>query len=275
MPLINPYINKAEGRRQKAKISKKTKEVKNKNHFIINLLQAKLNSYFLSLWTNFCLLPFAFCLFVPAPSIYMLQSTPPYSLPDHILIDPEATDSAFMVWQPTEAVIVLGQSNQEDTAVHGDLAAADGILVYKRQTGGQTVILTPNTVVISVRLLSEKLENPQVYFKRINKLLINSLTNLGISDLQEKGISDITIGEKKILGSSIYRKRNMVFYHAVLNISETPEFIGRYLKHPVREPDYRTGRRHEDFVTSILLAGYALTSERIQEEICKVLSEDL
>jgi lipoate-protein ligase A len=191
------------------------------------------------------------------------------------LIDPEATLNAFMVWQPAMTVIVLGQSNQAETAVHTEIALADGVMIYKRPTGGQTVILTPRTLVISVRLISEKLDNPLVYFKRINNVIIKSLTNLGIENLNEKGISDIAIGEKKILGSSIYRKRNMVFYHAVLNISEDPEFIGRYLKHPSREPDYRIGRKHEDFVTSIHLAGYPIKAELILDELKRNLAENL
>jgi len=198
-----------------------------------------------------------------------------YPLPDHVLIDPEARGNAFMVWQPTETVIVLGQSNQAESAVKGDLAEEDGIPVYKRHTGGQTVILTPRTLIISVRLFSETPDNPQVYFKRINHLIIEALTSLGIKNLLEKGISDIAIGEKKILGSSIYRKKSMVFYHAVLNVAETPEFIGRYLRHPVREPDYRTGRKHEDFVTSIHLAGYPLTIEMVKESIRSILAQEI
>jgi len=199
----------------------------------------------------------------------------PYNLPDQILIDPEATTNAHLVWQPAETVIVLGQSNQAETAVHTGLAEQDAIPVYKRHSGGQTVILTPRTLVISVRLISEKLENPQVYFKRINHLILSALANLGITDLNERGISDIAIGEKKILGSSIYRKKSMVFYHAVLNIAETPEFIGRYLRHPVREPDYRSGRKHEDFVTSIHLAGFPLTVKEIMVEIRHILDKKL
>jgi lipoate---protein ligase len=198
-----------------------------------------------------------------------------YSLPDQVLIDPEATTTEFLVWQPEETVIVLGQSNQPDTAVHMDLAAGDGVPVYKRNTGGQTVILTPKTIVISVRLISEKLDNPQVYFKRINQLIIDALSNLGILNLNERGISDIAIGEKKILGSSIYRKRNMVFYHAVLNIAESPEFIGRYLKHPSREPDYRIGRKHEDFVTSVHQAGFLIPIDEILVEIRHNLAKKL
>jgi lipoate-protein ligase A len=199
----------------------------------------------------------------------------PYPLPDQVLINPEATGNAFMVWEPDQTVIVLGQSNQAEAAVHTELAEQDGIPVYKRHTGGQTVILTPRMLVISVRLIAEKLDNPQVYFKRINNIILTALADVGIENLVEKGISDIAIGERKILGSSIYRKRNMVFYHAVLNISETPVFIGRYLKHPVREPDYRIGRKHEEFVTSIHLAGYPLATETVREALIARLNRKI
>lgn len=67
----------------------------------------------------------------------------------------------------------------------------------------------------------------------------------------------------------------MVFYHAVLNVSETPEFIGRYLKHPSREPDYRSGRRHEDFVTSVHQAGFQIPIEDILVEIRHILDKKL
>lgn len=202
----------------------------------------------------------------------MIPAIHPYTLPDQALIDPEAASDACMVWQPAETVIVLGQSNQAETAVHVELAHQDKIPILKRHSGGQTVILSSKMLVVSVRLISERLENPQVYFKRINQAILTALANLGIEDLREKGISDIAIGEKKIMGSSIYRKKRMVFYHSVLNIAEPPEFIGRYLKHPTREPDYRGGRAHEDFVTSIQREGYPLPVKSVQEALLATLS---
>ncbi len=192
-----------------------------------------------------------------------------------MLIDPEADGPAFMVWQPAGTFIVLGTSNQAEDAVYADIAIADGVPVYKRPSGGQTVILTPLTLVISIRFFSEQLENPKVYFRRINQLIISALQDLGIANLGEKGISDIAIGEKKILGSSIYRKKAMVLYHAVLNVAESPAFISRYLKHPTREPDYRAGRNHDEFITSIHSAGYPIEPEIIKAALAKGIAENL
>jgi len=199
-----------------------------------------------------------------------------YDLPDSRLIDIEAENDDWFLWLPDKIYLVLGQSNKAEESLYADRVLADKIPVYKRPSGGESVILTPNTLVISVRLLAEKLENPQVSFKKINNLIINGLSGLGVKDVGYRGISDICIGEKKILGSSIYRKKNLVFYHAVLNISEDIELIGKYLKHPRKEPDYRMGRDHGEFVTSLLAQGYKLTHQEIkwsvEESFGRILS---
>lgn len=190
-----------------------------------------------------------------------------YDLPDGGLIDTSATENDWFFWLPDQAYLILGQSNNAEKSLYSELVLQDQIPVYKRPSGGESVILTPKTLVISVRLLSDRLENPQVYFKKINNAIINGLASLGVNDLGYRGISDITIGQKKILGSSIYRKKNLVFYHAVLNIAEDIDEIAKYLQHPTREPDYRVGRKHADFVTSLAEAGHEFSSEQLIKAI--------
>ncbi len=186
-----------------------------------------------------------------------------YTLPDVALIDIQADSTAWKIWKPEQLLIVLGQSNKAERSLFVDRVIEDQIPVYQRPSGGETVILSQKTLIISVRLLSERLENPQVYFKRINTLIIAALEGLGVKEVHYKGISDISIGEKKILGSSIYRKKKLVFYHAVLNIAEDIELISRYLQHPPKEPDYRKGRDHKDFVTSLAASGCNISPDAI------------
>ncbi len=146
---------------------------------------------------------------------------------------------------------------------------ADGITVVKRPSGGETVILTPNTLVIAISFTTETLKNPKEYFHKINDSIIAVLAQQGIQNLLQKGISDIAIGEKKILGSSIYRRPNRVFYHAVLNVAEDIANIAKYIRHPAKEPDYRKGRPHSEFVTSIREQGYDLSVESLLIELEK------
>jgi len=108
-------------------------------------------------------------------------------------------------------------------------------------------------------------------FAMVNGEIIRALGRLGIAGLSLKGISDIALGDRKVAGSSIYRNRNMVFFHAVLNVAEHPMLLGRYLLHPRREPTYRMKRPHDRFVTSLVEQGYKGGSELIRSVIAEGL----
>jgi lipoate-protein ligase A len=194
----------------------------------------------------------------------------PYNLPDHLLLEKE-NSPAFMVWQPEREILVLGQSNRVETSIDLEAVIRDGIQVVKRPSGGETVLLTPNTLCISFTFRTEGFENPTVYFKTINACIIAALERLGVRGLAQKGISDISYGEMKILGSSIYRKRDRVLYHAVLNVAETAQRIATYIRHPQKEPDYRKGRTHEDFVTSLRSLGCNATMEEFRQVLSSAL----
>ncbi|MDP3435638.1 MAG: hypothetical protein Q8S04_00190 [Bacteroidales bacterium] len=180
-----------------------------------------------------------------------------YDLPD-IQVMNSRLDFAFQTWQPDAVYIVLGRSNSAERAVYVDLAEKDGVRIVKRPSGGESVVLTPSMMVFSSKFLLKKESSPATIFKMVNTSLIDSLSTAGIKNLSSKGISDLTINDKKILGSSMYLKNNYLFYHAVLNISEDVSIISKYLKHPSKEPDYRQGRVHKEFITSLHNEGYII-----------------
>ena len=70
------------------------------------------------------------------------------------------------------------------------------------------------------------------FFMEINAMILDMLSDLGVKNYGTRGISDITIGDRKILGSSMHRRENRLVYHAVLNIGEDPSIFERYLRHP-------------------------------------------
>lgn len=186
-----------------------------------------------------------------------------YDLPDMAILNSEAPAEVH-VWQPDRTYLVLGQSNRTDTSLFTEKVMADNIPVYKRPSGGETVILSPNMLVIAVSFKELRLQNPAVYFKKINDTIISSLSECGFTGLSQKGISDISRGPKKVLGSSIYRKPGRVFYHAVLNMAEDPSVISTYIRHPQKEPDYRQGRTHEEFVTSLTGSLQSIPLEKLK-----------
>ena len=194
-----------------------------------------------------------------------------YDLPDSQLLEGEDDSVSTMVWFPSEVCVVLGQSNKVEEALLGKPVTRDGIPVYRRPSGGEAVILTPDTLVISTILNETNLSSPLRYFQFYNLRVIGCLKAMGIEGLRYRGISDSAIGEKEILGSSIYRNHWKIFYHAVLNISMPIDLIGKYLKHPPREPEYRDGRPHHEFVTSLHAEGYTLAPEDIRKGLADSL----
>ena len=186
----------------------------------------------------------------------------PYNLYDAELFS--GTGNGMLVWQPEGTVIVLGQSNTPERSLITENVETDSIPVTKRPTGGEAVVLTPRMAVVTVAREFREMTSSKDFFKVINAMMLDLLSDLGVNNYGTKGISDITIGNRKILGSSMHRRENRLVYHGVLNISEDPYIFERYLKHPGREPDYRLNRRHSEFVTSLKNEGHNITYNDIE-----------
>ncbi len=193
----------------------------------------------------------------------MPLSIRPYDLPDATLFG--GIGNGILVWQPAETIIVLGQSNTPEKSLISENVEADNIPVTKRPTGGEAVVLSPEMVVITVARNFDGITSSKGFFREVNSLIIASLSDQGVKELGSKGISDITIGNLKILGSSMHRSEHRLVYHAVLNIGEDPALFERYLLHPRREPDYRSHRKHGEFVTSLRKQGYEIDREHLAE----------
>ena len=190
-----------------------------------------------------------------------------YNLPDIHLLKKQTNQ--FLVWIPDKPYIVLGASNQPNEALYAEKVIHDRITVLKRPSGGQTVVLTPNNLIISAVFFDKELLHPKEVFNNINMMIIHVLEQSGINNLSLKGISDIAISGKKILGSSIYRSKNALLYHAVLNLSESVSTFEKYLKHPSKEPDYRLGRSHSEFVTSLSEKGFSDNYQQLADALSK------
>jgi lipoate-protein ligase A len=194
-----------------------------------------------------------------------------YNLPDIQLLEKEANQ--YSIWIPDKVYIVLGASNNAPNALITENVTADRVLVLKRPTGGQTVVLSPQTIVLAATVTDENNLKPKELFNKINGLIIKSIEADGVTGVTLRGISDIAIGGKKILGSSMYRRKNTLFYHAVLNFAVPSSLIERYLQHPSKEPDYRAGRSHSEFVTSLHENGYTETIQHLKSRLTAGFNE--
>jgi predicted restriction endonuclease len=60
----------------------------------------------------------------------------------------------------------------------------------------------------------------------------------------------------------MYKGKDFLFFHAVINIDEKSEIIAKYLKHPKTEPEYRKKRNHAEFITSLSAQEYNIDLEK-------------
>ncbi|MCU0285864.1 MAG: hypothetical protein MUF15_05645 [Acidobacteria bacterium] len=183
------------------------------------------------------------------------------------MLEHDEASYRFITWIPPFLCIVLGHGNKAEDSLNIGNILKDEIPIYKRPTGGEAILLSPNMIVISILKKGDDFRSPRFYFEMYNERILNALKGLGISDLRTEGISDICIRDKKILGASIFRNKDLVFYHAVLNISESGILMNHYLRHPQHEPAYRRGRKHSEFITSLRQEGYELDVEQIRQAV--------
>ena len=178
----------------------------------------------------------------------------------------------IQVWSPERDIVVLGNSDSPE-ACYQERCAAQGVPVLRRKGGGGTVVLHPHCIIVSIGLWVGRYFHQAHYFERINAALVTSLAVYcsAWGDLRHRGLSDIAWRERKVGGTSIFRSRNYLLYQASLLYRVEVNKIDALLPHPQREPDYRAGRTHAQF-----LCGLAdIVPDSQQDAISAVLRQEL
>lgn len=175
------------------------------------------------------------------------------------------------IYEPKEICAVLGAAGNPDADLYLDRLASDGVPWRRRRGGGGTVVLTPGQVVLACVTEVDSPFRNREYAAQINSWVIEALARLGVRGVEGRGISDLAIRERKILGTSIYRTRLVLFYQASLLVTNDITVFTRYLAMPARVPDYRAGRKHEDFCTTLAREGYPLSVSDVMRSLKEVV----
>jgi lipoate-protein ligase A len=162
------------------------------------------------------------------------------------------------LYEPAAAAAVLGAAGRPERDLKPASLLANGVPVLRRRGGGGAVILSPGQVVLALVTEVASAFESREYARAVNTWIVEALESLGVEGLEHQGISDLALGGRKVLGTSVYRSRRVFFYQASLLVSNDVSIFARYLEHPRAEPDYRQGRDHESFCTTLRAAGYDL-----------------
>jgi len=171
-------------------------------------------------------------------------------------LDRFAREGPFIwLWEAARTECVLGAGTPL-ADVRLELCAASGVPVYRRRGGGGAVVLSPGCLVVTACYDARRKRFPTQWIPAIAEAVARALRSVGLARAAVCGSGDVAIGQRKVLGSSLYANREVALYQGSLLVDPDLTLMERYLPHPSREPEYRRGRPHLDFVTSLAREGY-------------------
>ena len=168
------------------------------------------------------------------------------------------------LWEPHQTIVVLGRSSPVDIETNRSYCDANEIAIVRRCSGGQTIVTGPGCLMYAV-LLNYRRRPELRMLDRAHEFVIGkmktAIQTLGIP-VQMEGTSDLTLHGQKFSGNALRCKRNWFIYHGTLLCNFDLSLIAKCLGKPIREPDYRDGRSHLDFLTQL-----PTTSQKLSEAI--------
>lgn len=176
------------------------------------------------------------------------------------------------LWWGSNPTAVLGCGDKPEKALNLDECERRGIGWVKRVTGGGTVLQTGGVLNYSYTAPDYGRMDMKHLFGQGAELVVKTLAGFGIS-AQQRGISDVAVDDLKISGNAQARKWKAVLLHGTLLVEIDRELMGAVLKHPGKEPDYRNGRAHGEFVVTLNDLGIVAGKAQLESAFAEVAAD--
>ena len=159
-------------------------------------------------------------------------------------------DGVLRFWEADAPFVVLGYANKAALEVNG---SAD-LPVFRRCTGGGSVLQGRGCLNYSLILpmaaaaeLGSITQTNCFVMKRHRE----AVAGLVEGDVTVEGYTDLALSGRKFSGNSQRRKNRWLLFHGTFLLQCDFELMNKVLLSPPREPEYRRGRRHSDFLTTL------------------------
>ncbi len=183
-------------------------------------------------------------------------------------------DGLLRFWEPVDYFVVVGYGNHVDTEVNVAACEAEGIPILRRCSGGGTVLQGPGCLNYSVVLKIEE-DGPLESITSANRFIMerNREAVEGEGRMQKAegrievcGHTDLALVTRhsplvtslKFSGNAQRRKKHFLLFHGTFLLNFDIALIDTFLRMPSKEPDYRKGRSHKDFLTNLELPADAI-----------------
>jgi lipoate---protein ligase len=182
-----------------------------------------------------------------------------------------AAEPGITVLAAREVVVVLPRSRLPEREINLDRCRADGVSVVIRPSGGGAVVLAPGVVVSSVLAPTQGERSPDRWFERSCGLVATALAALGCQGATLRGVSDLCFGDRKVAGSALRLMRDTVLFQVSVLVDVDLALVDRYLPLPSREPEYRGGRSHGEFLTTLARQGFTGSVHDVEQALLRHL----
>lgn len=168
-------------------------------------------------------------------------------------VDEDASQAVLRFWEVPNYCVVLGRSNRAETEVNMAACRADGVPVIRRSSGGGAVVLGPGCLAFSLALpLDEthRLLGVAALTRELMNRMALALEPI-LPGVTACGTSDLASADRKFSGNAQRWLSKAFLHHGTFLYQFDLIRIGRYLRQPSRQPDYRSGRGHDEFVMNV------------------------
>lgn len=168
-------------------------------------------------------------------------------------VEDDGQRPVLRIWESSTRAVVLGASGRVRDEIHVEACRHDGVVIARRSSGGGTVVIGPgalNAAVVLPLKVAPSLAAVDIAQRSVLECLARALRERGIP-VQVLGSGDLTIQGRKVAGSAQRRLRAHFLIHTTLLYDFPLDLIARCLAMPDRQPSYREGRSHNDFLANL------------------------
>ena len=174
----------------------------------------------------------------------------------------EIPQGVLRLWESPQMGVILGRSSSHEIEVRLTACQGAQIAVLRRSSGGGTIVAGPGCLMYAVVLPLAAYPQLQA-IDRCHQFVLERMTDIlspFLPRVAKAGTSDLAFlpsasgSPQKFSGNAMRIKRRNVLYHGTLLYDFDLQQISDLLATPTREPEYRQGRLHSQFVSNVRLS---------------------
>lgn len=188
---------------------------------------------------------------------------------DEALLDVAETGDGpplLRFWEAAQPFVVMGFANKLEEEVDQAACRERQVPILRRCSGGGTVVQGPGCLNYTLILKGEEtgplrsVTSTNCFLMQRHRLALRELLR---REVTVEGVTDLAMDGRKFSGNAQRRRRRWLLFHGTFLYDFNLELIAKVLRLPSRQPAYRHGRAHLEFLMRLPVGRQA-----IQEALC-------